>query len=497
MNKTININLDGLAFKIEEEAYERLNEYLDTIKKRLGNNEEAQEIIADIESRIAELFQVNCKGCTIQLNAVEEIIHTIGEPAEIVDEEDAEESETGSKSSSSTSSTYVGKKSLFRDPDDRVLGGVCAGLGAYFDVDPLVFRVIAVVSAFASLGITALIYVILWIAMPKAKTLGQRISMRGGITFRKVGDNIKEEYEAVSSKFKEYKNKPNYKRMQTRANKTGDAMANALYQVLNILGILLGIGIVIWSVLAIMGLVGFFAFKDTIMGLAVTDGSHFIASVPDRFLAYIDQSFLTAAVLLVIGIPFLVILYLGLKLIFRFKSHGKFIGMTALILWLSGIVLVFFTGIRIAKSFEESGSVSEQQYLKPTQAETIYLRASEVESISNDREYLMDLDHLELFSEDGELQVEGAPVINISRGDILQMTIDKKARGLNDDDAEFNAKTTVYYWSQNDSIIYLDKKFVIADEALVRNQKVYINIQIPYGKKLEVSPYLDRFIDEY
>ncbi|MBK3516045.1 PspC domain-containing protein [Carboxylicivirga marina] len=499
MNKTININLDGLAFKIEEEAYERLNSYLDTIKQRLGNNEEAQEVIADIESRIAELFQYKCQGCTIQLSDVEEIIHTIGEPTEIIDEEEVGEETSDSKSSgsSTSSTTYVGKRALYRDPDDRFLGGVCAGLGAYFDVDPLVFRIIAAVSAFASLGITVVIYIILWVAMPKAKSLGQRIEMRGGITFKKMGDNIKEEYEAVSSKFKEYKNKPNYKRMQNRANKTGDVMANGLYQLLNIFGIILGVGIVIWSVLSIMGLVGFFAFKDTLLGLAFTDGEHLLASVPDRFLSYMDQSLLTAASLLVIGIPFLVVLYLGLKLIFRFKSHGKFVGMTALILWISGIVLVFFTGIRIAKSFEESGSVSKVHAFQPTSSETIYLRASEYEISSSDREYLMDIDHLELFSEDGDLIVEGAPIINISQGEKFQMIIDKKARGLNDDDAAFNAETTEYSWSQNDSVIYLDKKFVIAEEALVRNQKVIINIQIPYGKSIEVSPYLDRFIDEY
>jgi phage shock protein C len=500
MNKTININLDGFAFKIEEEAYERLNSYLETLKRRLGNGDEAKEVIADIESRIAELFQYKCQGCTIPLSSVEEIIHTIGEPAEIIDEEEVEvPSDAGNNASNtgSPASTYTGKRSLFRDPDDRMLGGVCAGLGAYFDVDPLVFRIIAVVTALMSFGVVAFIYIVLWIAMPKAKTLGQRIEMRGGITFKKMGDNIKEEYQAVSSKFKDYKNKPNYRRMQQRANKTGDAMASGLYQLLNIFGIILGVGIVIWSVLSLMGLVGFFAFKDTLLGLAVTDGNHFIASVPDRFLSHMDQSFLTAAIFLVVGIPFLVILYLGLKLIFRFKGHGKIVGMAALILWLSGIVLVFFTGVRIAKSFEETGGVTEKHPLVMTSSEAIYLQPSTTEAGGSNRDYLMDMDHLELFSQDGDLMIEGAPIINISHGDDFTMTIEKRARGLNDEEAEFNAKTTIYNWSQKDSIIYLDRKFVIAEEALVRNQKVFVTIQIPNGKRLEVSPYLDRFIDEY
>jgi len=497
MNKTININLDGLAFQIEEEAYEKLNSYLETIKTRLGANDEAKEVIADIEARIAELFQYKCKGCTIPLSAVDEIILTIGEPTEIVDEEDADIHTSDEKSGSSYTPPYRGKKSLFRDPDDRVFGGVCAGLGAYFDVDPLVFRIIAVVTTLMSIVVTPIIYIVLWIAMPQAKTLGQRIEMRGGITFKKMGDNLKAEYEAVSSKLKDYKNKPNYKHMQNRAHKTGDTMANVLHQVLHIFGIVLGIGIVIWSVLSIMTLVGVFAFKDTILGLAVSDGHHFLASIPDRVLAHMDQVLLSIAVFLLVGIPFLVILYLGLKLIFRFKSHGKIIGMSALILWLSGIVLVFFTGLRIAKSYEKTGSITEEHMLKPSASETIYLRVSDSETQSGNRDYLMDINHLEMFSNDGELWVEGEPVINIRRGEPFKVSIEKRARGMNETDAVFNAKTTDYTWSQNDSIIYLDKRYFIGEEALIRNQKLYINIQIPQEKRLEVSPYLDRFIDEY
>ncbi|WP_430811737.1 MULTISPECIES: PspC domain-containing protein [unclassified Carboxylicivirga] len=493
MNKTININLDGFAFKIEEDAYERLKNYLDTLKERLGEDGEAQEVITDIEARIAELFQYKCAGSTIQLAAVNEIIDTIGEPNDIVDEEEAANADA--KGSSST--IYDSKKALYRDPDDRIFGGVCAGLGAYFDVDPLVFRIIAVVTALMSFGVVAFIYVVLWIVMPKAQTLAQRMEMRGGITFNTVSDNIKEEYAAVTSRFKAYKNKPSYKRMQNKANKTGDAMAKGLYQLLNIFGIILGVGIVIWSVLSIMGLVGFVAFKDTLLSLALTDGNHFIASIPDRFLSQMDQNLMMAAALLVIGIPFIVILYLGLKLIFRFNSHGKVVGTSALILWLAGIVLVFFTGIRIARSFEETETLSEQHALKSTTAQTIYLRPSEVKQHGAERDFLMDMDPLSAYSEDGAFKVEGRPIINIRRGDDFALSIDRRARGLNDEDAAFNARNTSYEWTQKDSVIYLDRSFKIADEALVRQQRVIVTIQIPYGKSLEVSPYLDRFIDEY
>ena len=497
MNKTININLDGLAFKIEEEAYEKLDNYLETIKKRLGNNADSQEVTADIEARTAELFQHKYEGCTIPLSAVEEIIRTIGEPADIVDEEDAELSASEEKTRGTYSSPLQGRKSLFRNPDDRIIAGVCSGLGAYFDIDPVVFRVIAGVSTLISAGFVPFIYIVLWIAMPKAKTLSQRIEMRGGITFKAMGDNIKEEYQAVSSKFNDYKNKPVYRRMQSRANKTGDAMADGLRQFLNIFGIILGIGIVIWSILSIMALVGFFVFKDTVLSLVITEGNLFLTSLPDRILSFSDQILLSSSVVLLAGIPLLVILYLGLKLIFRFKGPGKIIGLSAFAVWLSAVVLLCFTGMHLVKSYEEEGSVTNEYLLKPTEADTIYLRVADTASRTADREYLMDIDRLELFAQDEHLSIEGAPIIKIERGDRVKLNDSKHARGYTDPDAEFNARNTAYAWSQNDSIIYLDKCFFVGSEALVRQQKVYVNIQIPHDKKLEVSPYLDRFINEY
>lgn len=490
MNKTININLDGMAFKIEEEAYEKLDSYLETIRKRLGNNDEAEEIIADIEARIAELFRYKCEGCTIPLTAVNEIIDTIGEPAEIVDEEDSADNSSSEKSTG-TIPPYTGKKALYRDPDDRVLGGVCAGLGAYFDVDPLVFRIIAVVTTIAFQGVPLLIYIILWIAMPKAKTLAQRIAMRGGLTFKKMGDDIKNEYQTVSEKYKNrYRNKYSTKN-------SGDYMSNGLNRTINVFGVILGIGIILFSVVSIMAITGFFVFKDAFWGLTLTEGKHFIVDIPGRFIPHIDQTLAYASVLLLVGIPLLVVLYLGLKLIIRFRSNGKLIGTTALMLWLSGFVLISYTAIHVAKSFKTTANVTEEHVLEPTKASTIYFKSSNNTATWSEREFLMDIDHLEMFVEDSELVIEGSPVINIKRGDFFKVSIDKQARGYDTEDASFNASATEYSWSQNDSVIYLDRHFSLGHEALVRQQKVYVNIEIPYDKELEVNQYLERLIDNY
>jgi hypothetical protein len=274
-------------------------------------------------------------------------------------------------------------------------------------------------------------------------------------------------------------------------------MANGLHAVLNILGTILGIGIVLWSVLCIMSLAGFFIFKDALLGLAISDGNHYIANIPDQFLTHLDQTLVSISVILLIGIPFLIILYLGLKLVFRFKTNGKVIGMTALGFWLAGLVLLFFTSLRVVKGFEDTGAVTETHQLQVSTSETVYLKVANEKSRSGNKEYLFDTMELELSLLDGKLIVEGDPHINIIRGDDFSIKITRKARGMNEEDAEFNAKSTDYFWAQNDSIIYLDRTFALNEEALVRQQKVYVDIEIPREKSLQVSPYLDRLIEDY
>nr|WP_321453736.1 PspC domain-containing protein [uncultured Carboxylicivirga sp.] len=495
MNKTININLDGRVFQIEEDAYAKLKKYLDTIKSRLGKNEEAQEILDDIEARIAELFIFKSGQSNITLSLVEEIIETIGEPSDIVDEDEAEEPKKESEQYYSAPPPYYTRKGLYRSREDRVFGGVCGGLGAYFDVDPLVFRIIAVVTTLIPVGAATLIYIILWIAMPEARTIEQRLRMRGGVTFKDMGDNIKNEYNSVSDKFKSYKKSQNYKDMQQRMNKSSDTMANVLNSILRVLGIILGIGIVIFSVLFIMTLTGVLVLKDAMPGLAHSNGNLVVTTLPYHLFSHLDQLLFSIAAGLLILVPFFIILYLGLKLIFQFKSNGKVIGMLALGLWLSGLVLLFFTGLKVVKSFEEKGTITETHQLQETSAETVYLKLGNDDRNFGNKEYLFEINNLELSALNDKLIIEGEPTINVNKGDKFEVSITKTARGMNEDDAEFNAQTTEYYWAQNDSIIYLDRTYVIGDKALARKQEVYINIEIPYNKKLIVSPYLDRFIN--
>ena len=171
MNKTININLAGIIFHLDEVAYEKFKTYLSNVKTALGKEESGEEIIADIEARIAEIFHLRMKENgrqVVGLPDVEFIIETLGQPEAFVDEIEGEGPQKSAKET----------RRFFRNPDEKVMGGVCSGIGAYFDIDPVWIRVLFLILLFFT-GIGFITYVILWAAIPEAKTTAQKLQMRG------------------------------------------------------------------------------------------------------------------------------------------------------------------------------------------------------------------------------------------------------------------------------------------------------------------------------
>ena len=179
MNKIFNINLGGYPFTIDDDAYRKLDKYLSTIQKHFSKSEGCEDIITDIEIRIAELFNEHLKGQPIVgLREVDKIISIMGTPEDFgaAAEEEVHESSSAS-SKSDTNKSQTGRR-LFRDPDEKVIGGVCSGLAAYFGIqEPVWVRLFMVLLIFT--GFAPLIYIVLWIAIPEAKTSGDKLSMRG------------------------------------------------------------------------------------------------------------------------------------------------------------------------------------------------------------------------------------------------------------------------------------------------------------------------------
>ena len=159
MKKTFNINLGGIVFHIDEDAYELLDKYLSNLRIHFSKEEGAEEIVHDMELRISELFseRLNERKQVVTLTDVEEIIAQMGKPEEF--------SEDTTQDTNEYIKEEKGPKRLFRDPDNKVIGGVCSGLADYFDIDTTLVRAI-VASSIIFAGVGLGLYLVLWIVLP-------------------------------------------------------------------------------------------------------------------------------------------------------------------------------------------------------------------------------------------------------------------------------------------------------------------------------------------
>src|SRR5690606_16462331 len=199
MNKTVNINLAGTFFHIDENAFERLNRYLDSVRKSLSNDAGADEIMKDIEARIAELFseKINNSNQVVTLREVEEVIAVMGQPEDYsVDEEIFDDQPKQEKQQKSP-------KQLFRDPDDKYISGVSSGLGHYLGIDAVWVRLLWILLSVFSSGTFILIYIVLWIIVPEASSVADKLKMKGQpVNVSNIEKKVKEEFNNVADRVK-------------------------------------------------------------------------------------------------------------------------------------------------------------------------------------------------------------------------------------------------------------------------------------------------------
>ncbi len=213
MKKVLNINLGGYPFTIDEDAYATLDNYLQTINRHFSYSEGHEEIVGDIETRMAELFQENLSGGSqiVSLKEVQKGIATMGKPEDFGAE--PIESTPYSKHQTATKSNYKTGKRLFRDAHDEVIGGVASGLTAYFGIsDPLWVRIALVVSVVIGFGFPIIAYIILWIILPKAETAADRLAMRGEtVNASNIGRVVEEELDKFGNKVEQWGDEVNAK----------------------------------------------------------------------------------------------------------------------------------------------------------------------------------------------------------------------------------------------------------------------------------------------
>ena len=180
MNKTVTCNIAGLVFHIEEQAYENLLNYINAVKKRLSNSSDADEIIQDVEARIAELFSnsISSRQEVILDKNVNEVIAALGKPEDFIIDDEFEFEKKSEEETFSGFSNSRKDKTLMRDTDNGVIAGVCAGIAAYIGWDVVWVRILFLIALFLP-GFGFIVYVVLWIAAPAAQTSADRLRIQG------------------------------------------------------------------------------------------------------------------------------------------------------------------------------------------------------------------------------------------------------------------------------------------------------------------------------
>ena len=309
MNKTVNINIGGLIFHIDEDAFQKLTRYFDAIRRSLSNSSGHEEIMKDIEMRVAELFSERQKSDkhVINLKDVDEVVKVMGQPEDYRIDDDASETTTGSFTSSTN------RKKLYRDKEKGMIGGVCTGLGHYFGVDSIWIKIAFILFVFAGFGSGILAYFILWIITPEAVTTTEKLEMTGEpVTISNIEKKVREEFESVSAKIKNVDYDKMGNQVKATAENAGNKIGDVFSAIFGALAKVLGALIVVFS---------------SILLLAICIGSVFLlfsSSLPDNTIFNHIQTPIGLETplwaqgllfLFAFGIPMFFILILGLKLL--------------------------------------------------------------------------------------------------------------------------------------------------------------------------------------
>ncbi len=492
MNKTFTININGLIFNIEEDAYDLLHNYLLKLKKHFGDNEEGREIISDIEARISEIFSEKISGDSkvITYKSVEEIIKTMGTPEDFAvgsgDEEDFFDS--GNKR----------QKRLYRDPEHRVFGGVCGGLGAYFNMDPLVVRIIFVILTFITSGTGLLAYLILWIAVPKATTTAQRLEMQGReATVKNIEKSIKDEIDEVKKSYDKFMASDTNAKIKKSVDNAGKATSGMFRAIFKIAVIILGAVLIISGFFGLLGMI-----SSAVIGYSIVQDWPLVWSpelrIPDFLNYFVDPGTVTPGIVAVgflAGIPLLAMLYIGSKLVFRYKSNNVAIGLSMTGLWLIALFFLVVISTGQVVNFKNRSSVVTATTLKCDSCRTLYLQLAEDRYEDYDKTD-WDVENFKIAKKDDETILIGQPKLDIEKasGNSFVVTVKKVSRGRSPENAKNMAENIIYTFEERDSILLFDPYFVIDKDQKWRNQEIEINVKVPENKSVFLDEKMESII---
>lgn len=473
MKKTLSIHLGRQLFVIEEDAFDRLQQYLKRLELSLQGETGVAEIIEDIEMRFAELL-MSYLGETrkvVTIDDIEKGITSLGEPEVI--SEDAPRDDRNERQENQKQ--YTDRK-FFRDTDNGMLGGVCAGLAAYMNVDPVIMRIIFLLLLFTGLAIP--LYIILWVIIPNASTPSERLQMHG----RPVTvDSLKEEFVKAAERMKD-----ETLRAGARFRANNEHIVQRTRRLTQFFSRLIGLGAIclaaIWLIFFTLTITGIIDFVPTTGDEQYTSLYSFL-----QLVASDDKTFdlMWLSILIVgYGIPLFGILF-GTRLLTGVSNRFLKINLIAIpVIIFCGLVLGLISGLQTGRDFAVYEKIERQQFT--TNANQLFVE--ELPHYSHNQRIISTggVDFINI--RHGRVTEEGVMLrFKQSKDSLFHISQVVTAHGV-DHDIAIRRGTHIHHTIQllGDKLI-VDPQYSYPVKDGFRDQEVEIIIEVPKGKQLTVK----------
>jgi len=476
MKKTVSVNIKGINFLIEEDAYELLQDYLDRLQRNLKNEDGSQEIFEDVELRIAELAssKLNDSKTVIELDDIKSILAALGNPEDFIDDEDTAHSEEFSYKSNNENT----EKRLFRDTDNAVIAGVCAGIANFFKIDVVFIRALfVIIFLFAGFGIP--VYIIMWIIVPKAKTTIDRLRMKGRpITV----ENVREEVEIAAERLK-----TGSKRFADRIRKN-DTYTDSISRGARFISVFFGLGFIFFGLVFLVPFIIFGVGNTEMIPVqgdygflsAAEFGELVLSNASDYNLFWWGAfSGMTSVILF----TFL----LGSMLIFRlYNKWAKFSLLGLFLIGLTGGIMCGIVGMRTGRDFFADGEI-EKELGSVTNTELFVIAQVDNGSSKNGFKVKSNDDGFWELNEKFVIMDHIKFKYTRSADSLFHIKQNFQARSSSSKTALSKSENIRHFAELKGDSLFVDSKYKFPRKDKLRSQDVEIIIEVPVNGKVRIG----------
>lgn len=485
MNKTVSINIGGLFFHIDDNAYNQLNTYFNTIKNSLSEDSK-EEVMHDIETRVAELLGARIVPDKQVINHmdIDYIISVMGKPEDYIIDQEQENNFT---QQAAPNYAAYGKRKLFRDTENGKISGVSTGIAHYIGVDPIWVQLFFILIVLAGFGSGILVYIGFWLLVPAAVTTSDKLLMHGEpITVSNIEKKIKEGYDKVSNTFQEYDPKTFKKKVNTGVDKSVSSIERVLVGIAKAIAIAIGVFLMIISlcgmagVTIFSGLITFYHLFDPNMQFGLTE-----QIVGEGF----NTTLFGILVFFSSIIPLLFLFLLSIKIINpNSKPIGKYFTLSMIALWILALFGWIYFGITTGMQNSTKANVTQTEFIELAKKDTLMVYMNNNAFYSTDptpnftKKMTLDQgDNNILYSNRVEIEFRE------SQDGTYSTIIERSAKENTLKNAKQIANQINYQYNIENNKLRLDNYFTSAPKNFTNDQRVYIYVYVPKDVVIKVS----------